>query len=35
MWHGHYNESGADATLIAVQDAGLHNYMRTLNIIFT
>jgi gentisate 1,2-dioxygenase len=35
LWHSHHNESGADAYLVPVQDAGLHNYMRTLAITFS
>jgi len=34
FWHSHHNESGADANLIPIQDAGLQTYMRTLNIEF-
>lgn len=34
-WHAHHNESGADARLLPVQDAGLHTYLRTLDIRFT
>jgi gentisate 1,2-dioxygenase len=34
-WHSHHNESGADAHLIPIQDAGLHTYLRTLDIRFT
>lgn len=34
-WHAHHNESGAPAHLIPVQDAGLHSYLRTLDIRFT
>jgi gentisate 1,2-dioxygenase len=33
-WHAHYNESGADAHLLPIQDAGLHTHMRTLDIQF-
>ncbi|MEV7968479.1 cupin domain-containing protein [Sphaerisporangium sp. NPDC088356] len=33
-WHSHHNESGADAHLIPIQDAGLHTYLRTLDIRF-
>jgi gentisate 1,2-dioxygenase len=33
-WHSHHNESGADARLIPIQDAGLQTYMRTLDIEF-
>jgi gentisate 1,2-dioxygenase len=35
MWHAHYNESGAHAHLIPVQDAGLQTYLRSLDIRFT
>jgi gentisate 1,2-dioxygenase len=34
FWHSHHNESGEDARLIPIQDAGLQTYMRTLNIEF-
>jgi gentisate 1,2-dioxygenase len=34
LWHAHYNESGAPAHLIPIQDAGLHTYLRTLDIKF-
>jgi gentisate 1,2-dioxygenase len=34
-WHAHYNESGAPAHLIPVQDAGLQTYLRSLDIRFT
>jgi len=33
-WHAHYNESGHEAHLIPIQDAGLQTYMRTLDIEF-
>jgi gentisate 1,2-dioxygenase len=33
-WHSHHNESGEDAYVFPVQDAGLHTYMRTLDIRF-
>jgi gentisate 1,2-dioxygenase len=33
-WHSHHNESGQDAIVFPVQDAGLHIYMRTLAIQF-
>jgi len=33
-WHAHYNESGADAHLLPIQDAGLQTHMRTLDIHF-
>lgn len=35
MWHAHFNESGASAHLIPVQDAGLQTYLRSLDIKFT
>jgi gentisate 1,2-dioxygenase len=35
MWHAHYNESGAPAHLIPVQDAGLQTYLRSLDIRFS
>lgn len=35
MWHSHHNESGSAANLLPVQDAGLHTYLRTLDIVFT
>jgi gentisate 1,2-dioxygenase len=35
LWHSHHNESGASAHLLPVQDAGLHTYLRTLDIRFT
>ena len=34
-WHAHFNESGQDARLIPIQDAGLHTYLRSLDIRFT
>lgn len=34
-WHAHYNESGRDAHLIPVQDAGLQTYLRSLDIRFS
>lgn len=33
-WHSHHNESDQDAFVFPVQDAGLHTYMRTLDIRF-
>jgi len=33
-WHSHHNESDTDAYVFPVQDAGLHTYMRTLDIQF-
>ncbi|CAN5397475.1 hypothetical protein BH10ACT3_BH10ACT3_08800 [soil metagenome] len=34
LWHAHYNESGVPAHLLPVQDAGLHTYLRSLDIRF-
>ncbi|MDG6094222.1 cupin domain-containing protein [Acetobacter sp. AN02] len=34
-WHAHFNESGSEARLIPIQDAGLQTYLRTLDIRFT
>jgi gentisate 1,2-dioxygenase len=33
-WHSHHNESGRPAYLVPVQDAGLHTYLRSLDIRF-
>jgi len=33
-WHSHHNDSDTDAYVFPVQDAGLHTYMRTLDIQF-
>jgi len=33
-WHAHFNESGEVAYVIPIQDAGLHTYLRTLDIQF-
>ena len=33
-WHAHYNESGAPAYLLPIQDAGLQTYLRALDIRF-
>ena len=33
-WHSHHNESDQDAYVFPVQDAGLHTYLRTLDIQF-
>lgn len=33
-WHAHYNESAREAHLLPLQDAGLHTYLRTLDIQF-
>lgn len=34
LWHSHHNESGKDAIVLPVQDAGLHTWIRTLDIRF-
>jgi gentisate 1,2-dioxygenase len=34
LWHSHHNESGKDAHLLPIQDAGLHTFLRTLDIHF-
>jgi gentisate 1,2-dioxygenase len=34
-WHAHVNESGRTALLLPIQDAGLHTYLRSLDIRFT
>ncbi len=34
LWHSHHNESGRAAYLVPVQDAGLHTYLRSLDIRF-
>ncbi len=34
LWHSHHNTSGAPAHLLPVQDAGLHTYLRSLDIRF-
>jgi gentisate 1,2-dioxygenase len=33
-WHAHYNESGVEAYLLPIQDAGLQTYLRSLDIRF-
>lgn len=33
-WHAHYNESDRPAYIIPIQDAGLHTYLRSLDIRF-
>ena len=33
-WHSHHNKTNEDAWVLPVQDAGLHTYMRTLDIQF-
>ena len=35
LWHSHHNESGLPAHILPIQDAGLHTYLRTLNILFS
>lgn len=35
FWHSHHNESGRPARILPVQDAGLHTYLRSLDIRFT
>ncbi len=35
LWHSHHNESGEPAWVLPIQDAGLHTYMRTLDIQFS
>lgn len=34
-WHSHHNESGVQAHVLPIQDAGLHTYLRTLAIQFS
>jgi gentisate 1,2-dioxygenase len=34
LWHSHHNETGRPAYLIPIQDAGLHTYLRSLDIRF-
>ncbi len=34
LWHSHHNESGSSAYLVPIQDAGLHTYLRSLDIRF-
>jgi len=34
LWHSHHNESGFPAHILPIQDAGLHTYLRTLDIRF-
>jgi gentisate 1,2-dioxygenase len=34
LWHSHHNDSGRAAHLVPVQDAGLHTYLRSLDIRF-
>jgi gentisate 1,2-dioxygenase len=35
LWHSHHNESGSPAHILPIQDAGLHTYLRTLDIRFS
>ena len=35
LWHSHVNESGRTARLLPIQDAGLHTYLRSLDIRFS
>jgi hypothetical protein len=35
LWHSHHNESGRPARILPIQDAGLHTYLRSLDIRFT
>ena len=35
LWHSHHNESGFPAHILPIQDAGLHTYLRTLDIRFS
>ena len=35
LWHSHHNQSGSPAYLVPIQDAGLHTYLRSLDIRFT
>jgi len=34
LWHSHHNESGPPAHILPIQDAGLHTFLRTLDIRF-
>ena len=34
LWHAHHNDGDADANLVPIQDAGLHTYLRSLDIRF-
>ena len=34
-WHSRHNESGEDAHVLPIQDAGLHTYLRTLDILYS
>jgi gentisate 1,2-dioxygenase len=35
LWHSHHNETGHDAYVLPIQDAGLYTYLRTLDIRFS
>lgn len=35
LWHSHHNETDEPAWVLPIQDAGLHTYMRTLDIQFS
>jgi gentisate 1,2-dioxygenase len=35
LWHSHHNESEVPAHLVPIQDAGLHTYLRSLDIRFS
>jgi len=35
LWHSHHNESGFPAHILPIQDAGLHTFLRTLDIRFS
>jgi len=35
LWHSHHNDSGHPAHILPIQDAGLHTYLRTLNLLFS
>jgi gentisate 1,2-dioxygenase len=35
LWHSHHNDSSVPARLVPIQDAGLHTYLRSLDIRFS
>jgi len=35
LWHSHHNESGFPAHILPIQDAGLHTFLRTIDLRFT
>jgi gentisate 1,2-dioxygenase len=35
LWHAHHNDGDTDANLVPIQDAGLHTYLRSLDIRFS